>query len=129
MLGRSQLKYKDFLLSIAGTIGRFALLPQNLPAANTNQAVALIRGELISQEYLYALFLSNLCKEQIDAKTVQAVQANLSLSVIGSLNVPYIDDEDFNKEIKSLYLYIENKQQEILVLDELKRLYLQKFFG
>lgn len=129
LLGRSQLKYKDFLLSIAGTIGRFALLPQNLPTANTNQAVALIRGEFISQEYLYALFLSGLCKEQIDAKTVQAVQANLSLSVIGSLIVPYIESEDFNKEIKSLYLYIENKQQEILVLDELKRLYLQKFFG
>ena len=129
MLQRSKLKYKDLLISIAGTIGRFALVPKALPQANTNQAVALVRGSIVSQEYLYTLFLSGLCDEQIKAKTVQAVQANLSLSVIGSLNVPYIDDKDFNKQINSLYEYIETLAEKNNKLNELKQLYLHKFFG
>ena len=129
MLQRSKLKYKDLLISIAGTIGRFALVPKTMPQANTNQAVALVRGSIVSQEYLYALFLSGLCDEQIKAKTVQAVQANLSLSVIGSLSVPYILDNTFNKQINSLYEYIENLAEKNNKLYELKQLYLHKFFG
>ena len=129
LLCRSQLQYKDLLLSIAGTIGRFALLPKTMQQANTNQAVALIRGKDVSQEYLYALFLSGLCTEQIAAKTVQAVQANLSLSVIGSLIVPVITDKKFNEEIIQLYSKIENIMLENNSLHKLKRIYLQKFFG
>jgi type I restriction enzyme S subunit len=129
MLQRSKLKYKDLLISIAGTIGRFGLVPKTMPQANTNQAVALVRGSIVSQEYLYALFLSGLCDEQIKAKTVQAVQANLSLSVIGSLSVPYILDNTFNKQINSLYEYIENLAEKNNKLYELKQLYLHKFFG
>ena len=129
LLCRSQLQYKDLLLSIAGTIGRFALLPKIMKQANTNQAVALIRGKDVSQEYLYALFLSGLCTEQIVAKTVQAVQANLSLSVIGSLNVPIIADEKFNNEIVALCAYIENITFENITLNKLKSFYLQKFFS
>ena len=129
LLCRSQLQYKDLLLSIAGTIGRFALLPQNMQQANTNQAVALIRGKDVSQEYLYALFLSGLCTEQISAKTVQAVQANLSLSVIGSLIVPVITDKKFNEEITQLYSKIERIMLENNSFHKLKNIYLQKFFG
>lgn len=129
LLCRSQLQYKDLLLSIAGTIGRFALLPKIMKQANTNQAVALIRGKEVSQEYLYALFLSGLCTEQIAAKTIQAVQANLSLSVIGSLNVPVVTDEKINNELVDLCEYIENITLENIILHKLKSIYLQKFFG
>ena len=129
LLNRSKLQYKDLLVSIAGTIGRFALLPKTMSRANTNQAVALIRGNLVSQEYLYALFVSGLCEEQIKAKTVQAVQANLSLSVIGSLVVPYISDNTFTNKNQVLADYIEHLAEEKEVLMELKSLYLRKFFG
>lgn len=43
LLGRSQLKAGDVLISIAGTIGRVAIMPEDFLPANTNQAVALIR--------------------------------------------------------------------------------------
>lgn len=129
LLNRSKLHHKDLLVSIAGTIGRFALLPQSISKANTNQAVALIRGNLVSQEYLYALFVSGLCEEQIKAKTVQAVQANLSLSVIGSLVVPFITDSTFNLKNQAFTYYIEHLTKEKECLLELKSLYLRKFFG
>ena len=129
LLSRSKIKYKDCLLSIAGTIGRFALIPKSLGDANTNQAVAIIRGSLITQEYLYSIFLSGVCNEQIKAKTVQAVQANLSLSVIGSLVVPYITDKKFNEIIITLYEYIETLIEKNRKLKKLKQHYLKKFFG
>ena len=129
LLQRSQLKQGDLLLSIAGTIGRFALLPDTIKIANTNQAVAILRGEKVSQQYLYALFISGYCDEQIKAKTVQAVQANLSLSVIASLSVPLITDEKFHSALNCLCDRIDYMGKEILKLNELKQLYLKKFFG
>ena len=41
---RSQLQEGDVLFSIAGTIGRAALVTEKDVPANTNQAVAIIRG-------------------------------------------------------------------------------------
>lgn len=129
LLKRSKLQYKDFLISIAGTIGRFALLPKIIKQANTNQAVAILRTKNLPQEYLYAVFNSGYCDEQIKAKTVQAVQANLSLSVIGSLEVPLIEDLDFYSILTNFYAKIENLYETNLKLQEMKKLYLKKFFG
>ena len=42
-LKRSRIQPKDVLLSIAGTIGRTAVVPTNAPVMNCNQAVAIIR--------------------------------------------------------------------------------------
>ena len=129
LLKRSKLQYKDFLISIAGTIGRFALLPKIIKQANTNQAVAILRTKSLPQEYLYAVFNSGYCDEQIKSKTVQAVQANLSLSVIGSLEVPLIEDLDFYSTLADFYAKIENLYETNLKLQEMKTLYLKKFFG
>ena len=116
-------------MSIAGTIGRFAICLKNTYPSNTNQAIAIIRGKQISQEYLYALFLSGYCEEQITAKTVSGVQANLSLSVIASLEIPYIKDESFNENIKTLFRYIEQYNYKLLNLKKIKSQLLQKYFG
>ena len=43
VLKRSQLKTDDLLYSIAGTIGRIAILPKQLDNSNCNQALAFIR--------------------------------------------------------------------------------------
>ena len=129
LLNRSKLQYKDFLISIAGTIGRFALLPRTIQQANTNQAVAILRTKVLPQEYLYAVFNSGHCDEQIKAKTVQAVQANLSLSVIGSIEIPIIEDIEFLDVLKKMCSKIETIYENSLKLQKLKMLYLKKFFG
>ena len=43
LLNRSQLKAGDILISIAGTIGRIAVMTDEFLPANTNQAVAILR--------------------------------------------------------------------------------------
>ena len=42
-LNRSQLKENDILFSIAGVIGRTAIVHEDILPANTNQALAIIR--------------------------------------------------------------------------------------
>ena len=56
-LSRSKIKANDLVLTIAGTIGRVAIVPERFLPANTNQAVAILRAndEVISHNFLYCL--------------------------------------------------------------------------
>lgn len=85
LLSRSQLKPFDILFTIAGTIGRFAIVLPDIIPANTNQAIAIIRCKDIYTLLLYSMFLCGNHLTYFNSKVVQAVQANLSLSTIGSL--------------------------------------------
>ena len=87
LLRRSQLQEGDVLISIAGTIGRIAVMTKDYLPANTNQAVALIRP-------LQSIFPSGLVnrflrlgdsQQRMREKVVQAVQANLSLGALSDL--------------------------------------------
>lgn len=87
ILKRSQIKPFDILYTIAGTIGRFAIvMPSQIPA-NTNQAVAIIRCKSIYTFFVYSIFLYEKNLQYFNSKVVQAVQANLSLGSIGDLPV------------------------------------------
>jgi len=54
LLSRSIIENDDVLLTIAGTIGRVAKVPYYMLPANTNQAVAIIRGQVTSFTKLYS---------------------------------------------------------------------------
>ncbi|UKP01475.1 restriction endonuclease subunit S [Nostoc sp. UHCC 0870] len=84
MLKRSIVQEKDILYTIAGTIGRYAMVTSSSLPANTNQAVALIRPDFkkIDPEYLLCYFASITYKHYLSSRIVQAVQANLSLGVL-----------------------------------------------
>ena len=83
-LKRSILKYKDVLISIAGTIGKISYVNEELVNANTNQAVAFIRLKNVDKHFLllHYKFKSSNFQDSIKSKIVQGVQANISLSVI-----------------------------------------------
>ena len=94
MLARSQINKGDILFSIAGTIGRVALMGIKDVPANTNQALAIVRAKknLVSPDFLY-LYLRD--KERIElarSKTVQSVQANFSLGELKKLPLVMPDD-------------------------------------
>lgn len=89
-LGRSKIRPGDFLITIAGTIGRTAIVPQNFPESNCNQAVAILR---IYEDHLWPKFLLHwLSTEdaigQINGRKVTATISNLSLGQIKELEVP-----------------------------------------
>ena len=95
LLKRSVICSGDIVFTIAGTLGRFALVDESVLPANTNQAVAIIRAnnQKVMPEYLYSFFLGNWHNDYYTKRIQQAVQANLSLGTIKSLPIPILSDE------------------------------------
>ena len=117
VLKRSILKTGDILFSIAGTIGRVSILPENLNNSNCNQAVAFIR--LKGREYLEFIhqhLISQNIQGLILGSIVQGVQANVSLTTLGSIPVLFPDEYSlmrFNCLIKPIYKKITDNDTQI----------------
>lgn len=96
LLKRSAIQSGDIVFTIAGTLGRFAMIDSDILPANTNQAVAIIRANKakISPEYLYCCFIGNWHNDYYAKRIQQAVQANLSLSTIKSLSIPLLEEAE-----------------------------------
>ena len=83
VLKRSILKANDILYTIAGTIGRVAMVEDWLLPANTNQAVAIIRPEPeIPSGFLMLTMRQEAFRKELHNNIVHAVQANLSLGML-----------------------------------------------
>ena len=95
LLKRSVIHSGDIVFTIAGTLGRFALIDDNVLPANTNQAVAIIRADTkkILPEYIYTCFIGEWHTDYYAKRVQQAVQANLSLATIKSLPIPVLDKD------------------------------------
>ena len=94
LLKRSIIHAGDVVFTIAGTLGRFALIDENVLPANTNQAVAIIRADVekVLPEYIYTCFIGEWHTDYYAKCVQQAVQANLSLTTIKSLPIPLLDE-------------------------------------
>lgn len=95
LLKRSIVCSGDIVFTIAGTLGRFAIIDDSVLPANTNQAVAIIRADSkkVMPQYLYSFFLGNWHNDYYTKRIQQAVQANLSLGTIKSLPIPVLSDK------------------------------------
>ena len=86
---RSQLLENDILFSIAGVIGRTAIVNKTILPANTNQAIAIIRlkrKDIIPKFIEIQLNLESI-RQEIKLNTSQAAQPNLNLKSLGSLRI------------------------------------------
>lgn len=101
LLKRSRILENDIVFTIAGTLGKFALVDSSIVPANTNQAVAIIRTSKISPEMLYSYFIGEWQVEFYKKNTQQAVQANLSLTTIKNLPI-LLPDKDAQKHYMNL---------------------------
>ena len=92
LLKRSQLCDGDLLFSIAGALGRVALVNKDILPANTNQALAIIRlkkDSIFDINYIFYFLNSAKIKKHFDAMSVQGAQINLSLQNIYDLPIEY----------------------------------------
>ena len=99
LLNRSVIQSNDIIFTIAGTLGRFAFVLEDLLPANTNQAVAIIRADnsKINPVTLYSFFVGGLHSDFYSRNIQQAVQANLSLTTIKALSLHLPPKEIFAK--------------------------------
>ena len=90
-LKRSILQNNDILITIAGTLGRTAVVTVSDLPLNTNQAVAIVRlvnSELIYNRYItYALNSNKIQKALLKQEVAMAIP-NLSLENISDCSVP-----------------------------------------
>lgn len=91
VLKRSQLQAGDILFSIAGALGRTAIVTPEILPANTNQALALVRLKpefQQSKEYLALALGTGFVLEQIERLKGGVAQLNLSLEQVKGFNIP-----------------------------------------
>jgi type I restriction enzyme S subunit len=89
-LKRSRLQAGDLLFSIAGTIGRTALVRHHDLPANTNQAVAIIRGtaEAFNATFLRLILSSTIAQHQARSDARGGAMNNISLSDVKGILIP-----------------------------------------
>ena len=130
-LKRSILESNDILFSIAGTIGRVAILNEELDDCNCNQAIAFIRLKNKNEflEYVHLWIKSKDIQTEINSSIVQGVQANVSLAVLGDLKIILPSDSIMLKWkdiIKPIYKKIYNNNNQIQSLTKTRDTLLPK---
>ena len=133
-LKRSQLKENDILFSIAGAIGRTAIVTKEILPANTNQALAIIRMPEGLFDYSYLLYVlqsPNLIK-QFEKKKQGVAQLNISLKDISDFVVPNISMEEQKKialNLSKVDELISCRKEQLSKLDELVKARFVEMFG
>ena len=125
LLKRSIIKVNDIVFTIAGTLGRFAMVDKSVLPANTNQAVAIIRPDetKVTPAYLYSFFIGNWHNEYYSKRIQQAVQANLSLTTIKSLPIAVLNNttmSNYDKLVSPLFALMKSNEEENRRLSKLR---------
>lgn len=134
LLKRSIIKANDIVFTIAGTLGRFAMVDNSMLPANTNQAVAIIRPDetKVTPAYLYSFFIGNWHNEYYSKRIQQAVQANLSLTTIKSLPIAVLNDttmSNYDELVSPLFALMKNNEEENRRLSKLRDTLLPKLMS
>ncbi|MBR3887755.1 MAG: restriction endonuclease subunit S [Clostridia bacterium] len=133
-LNRSKLQENDILFSIAGAIGRVAVVNKEILPANTNQALAIIRIPEGMYEYRFLEYVlkSNYVAKQFEKKKQGVAQLNLSLQDIGELLIPRVELEK-QKYIVEVFEKLEKniscRKLQLEKLDELVKARFVELFG
>ena len=122
-LRRSTIRPGDLLISIAGTIGRVAIVPKDAPEMNCNQAVAIVRlTDPSVGAWMMAWLNSPDAIRQINASAVTATISNLSLGQIRRLKVPAVKRgpmRSFTKRVALIQLWMRQSRLASNMTDEL----------
>lgn len=130
-LKRSILYEGDILFSIAGTLGRTAIVKNNILPANTNQALAIIRGYKLDAYFLLVVLSGEVVKDYIRKNPTVGAQPNLSLEQVSSLKIkiPSLDEQQaIGAYFSNLNNLINSHQEKISQLETLKKKLLQDMF-
>ncbi|MCJ8288448.1 MAG: restriction endonuclease subunit S [Crocinitomicaceae bacterium] len=133
VLKRSQIKRGDVLVTIAGTIGRTAIVEES-QELNCNQAIAIIRLGVseIYPNYLCHFISSPNAQEQFNRGKVTATIPNLSLGQVKKLKIP-LPPLEVQKKITSVLdaadAYRQKTKSLIVKYDELTQSLFLDMFG
>ena len=125
---KSKLISEDSIsVSCIGTIGVIGMATE---LSLTNQQINTLIPHQNQKYYLYNLLLANV--EAIKAIATGSATPNISKEAFLKLEVSVCSEKDiysFNEDVTPIYETIKNLQIENRKINELKQLYLKKFFG
>ncbi len=130
-LKRSKLDDGDILFSIAGTLGKTAIVKKSILPANTNQALAIIRGYDFHADFLLSSLSGQGITKYLQMNPTIGAQPNLSLAQIGSL---VIETPNQGEQIKigTLFNHLDHlitlRQREHDKTVNIKKAMLEKMF-
>jgi len=130
-LKRSILRSGDILFSIAGTLGRIAIVKDSILPANTNQALAIIRGYEFDVGFLLIFLESKVVSDFVRRNPTVGAQPNLSLEQIGQLSIfapTLLEQKVIGNFFRNLGEKITNQAKKIEQLQQLKSAFSQKMF-
>ncbi|HFI0042188.1 TPA: restriction endonuclease subunit S [Streptococcus suis] len=130
-LKRSQLVENDILFSIAGTLGRTAVVKKSILPANTNQALSIIRGYEFNKNFLVTILRGNVIKEFIKKNPTIGAQPNLSLEQVSNLcfSAPCTEEQSaIGTFFSALDQQITLHQRKLDKLKHVKQAYLSEMF-
>ena len=133
-LGRSRLEENDILFSIAGAIGRTAIVPKSILPANTNQALAIIRipSNAINLQFVLYALQSQAVAEQSEKQKQGVAQLNLSLKNIADIQIPLVSYEKQAEIVRILAAVdatIGQRKEQIELIDQLVKSRFIELFG
>lgn len=98
-MNRSKLEINDILCSIAGTLGKLALVNNTDLPANTNQAIAIIRPKhrIISAKFLL-WFLQNYLNQK-ETLGHGCGMGNLTLQELRNIDIKYPESQEIQLKI------------------------------
>lgn len=116
VLKRSQLAENDILFSIAGALGRVAIVTKDILPANTNQALSIIspKIDMVLPQYLFYILQSKFVLDKIKKLKVGVAQFNLSLKQISELEIPLppiVAQQEIIEEIEQYQKSIDGARQ------------------
>lgn len=133
-LGRSQLEENDILFSIAGAIGRTAIVAKDILPANTNQALAIIRipNGIVDYSFLMYALKSPALFSQYEKQKQGVAQINLSLQNVSDFRIPQFSLDEQRKiaaVLDKVSDLIAKRRQQLDKLDELIKARFVEMFG
>ena len=110
-LERSQLQENDILFSIAGALGRVAIIDSKILPANTNQALSIIRlkPNIYNIKFIAKTLKTPDIQKQIEGFKKDIAQQNLSLEQMGAIQIP-LPPLESQKQIINVINTIEEKK-------------------
>lgn len=133
-LKRSQLKERDILFSIAGALGRTAIVTNDILPANINQALAIIRlnDTALDAQFIVKVLNSNSVYEQFQKQKQGVAQLNLSLKNVSDLQIPLpplAEQKKIAAELDKISGLIAKRKRQIEKLDLLVKAKFVEMFG
>jgi type I restriction enzyme, S subunit len=121
---RSRTQAGDVLLSIKGTIGRVAIVPQHY-SGNISRDMARIRlSRRVLPEFIRQYFLSEIGRRRLDLAVVGTTRAEISIHTLKKLRVPLMSharQQDVVDSLEAFDLRISSLEMKCAKLHSLKR--------